>query len=258
MLQRLNHIWRLFGTGLSFILFGLGGLMLGLVVFPLLRLVTRDVTIRQRRARSLIGAMFWVFLRMMRALGVMTFEIRGVAKTPPDGNCLIVANHPTLIDVVFLIALFPQADCVVKEALWRNPFTRHVLLAANHIPNDGGVGLVDRCAERLRAGASLILFPEGTRTRRDRKLRFKAGAAAVAARSGSALLPVLIECEPLTLGKGEPWYAIPPRRPSFRLELLEPRPLDALIDAGGSERLRKRRLNAALKDFFLERLDGWR
>ena len=134
---------------------------------------------------------------------------------------------------------------------------RHVLLAANHVPNDGGVEMIDRCAERLRSGGSLILFPEGTRTRRDRKLRFKAGAAAVAARTDSALLPVLIECEPLTLGKGEPWYAIPPRKPSFRIDILEPRTLDSLIGAGGSERLRKRELNKALKTFFVERLDGW-
>jgi 1-acyl-sn-glycerol-3-phosphate acyltransferase len=253
----LNHIWRLIGTGLSFALFGLFGLVLGLVVFPLLRLITRDAETRQRRARQLIGALFWVFLRIMRGLGVLSFSIHGVARTPTDGNCLIVANHPTLIDVVFLIALFPQADCVVKAALWRNPFTRHVLLAANHVPNDGGVEMIDRCAERLRSGGSLILFPEGTRTRRDRKLRFKAGAAAVAARTDSALLPVLIECEPLTLGKGEPWYAIPPRKPSFRIDILEPRTLDSLIGAGGSERLRKRELNKALKTFFVERLDGW-
>ena len=132
-----------------------------------------------------------------------------------------------------------------------------VLLAANHVPNDCGFEMIDRCTERLRSGGSLILFPEGTRTRRDRKLRFKAGAAAVAARTDSALLPVLIECEPLTLGKGEPWFAIPPRKPSFRLEILEPRTLDSLIGAGGSERLRKRQLNKALKTFFVERLDGW-
>jgi len=258
LLQRLNHIWRLIGTALSFALFGLGGLVLGLVVFPLLRLFTRDPQQRQQRARRLIGALFWVFIRTMRGLGVLSFEIHGVARLPQNGNTLIVANHPTLIDVVFLIALFPQADCVVKAALWRNPFTRHVLLAANHIPNDGGVELVERCAERLRAGGSLILFPEGTRTRRDRKLRFKAGAAAVAVRTQATLLPVLIACDPLTLGKGEAWYAIPPRRPSFRLDLLEPLPLTDLIGADGSERLRKRKLNAALKAFFLDRLDGWR
>jgi 1-acyl-sn-glycerol-3-phosphate acyltransferase len=255
--NRLNHIWRLIGTGLSFFVFGLGGLVLGVIVFPLLRLVTRDPNKRRNRARRLIGALFWVFIRLMRGLGVLSFDISGVARLPADGNALIVANHPTLIDVVFLIALFPKADCVVKAALWRNPFTRHVLLAADHIPNDGGVELVDRCAERLQAGGSLILFPEGTRTHRDRKLRFKAGAAAVAARTGATLLPVLIECEPLTLGKGEPWYAIPPRKPSFHLEILAPLPLSDLIGTDGSERLRKRRLNTALKTYFLERLDGW-
>jgi 1-acyl-sn-glycerol-3-phosphate acyltransferase len=251
----LNYIWRLVGTGLGFTVFGLGALVLGLLVFPVLRLVTPDPLRRQRRARRMIGALFWVFIRIMKALGLMSYEIHGRRALPAGGNCLVVANHPTLIDVVFLIALFPQADCVVKAALWRNPFTRHVLLAANHIPNDDD--LVEHCVRRLRAGGSLILFPEGTRTRRDRKLRFKAGAAAVAERADSRLLPVLIDCAPLTLGKGEPWYAIPPRKPAFRLEILDPVTVDSLIGADGSARVRKRLLNAELKAFFVARLAGW-
>lgn len=255
--RRLNHIWRLFGTGVSFALFGLGGLVFGLLVFPLLRLFTPNPETRQRRARGMLGALFRTFLWIMETLGVGRFDVRRGGALPPEGNCMVVANHPTLIDVVFLIALFPQADCVVKAALWRNPFMRGALLATNYIPNDDGAELIQACVARLRAGGNLILFPEGTRTQRDRKLRFKAGAAAIAARADSRLLPVLIECEPLTLGKGEPWYRIPKRRPTIRLQILEPRPVDAFIGDEGSERVRKRRLNAALRAFFVERLRGW-
>lgn len=256
MKERLDYLWRLFGTGLSFFLFGLGGLIVGLLVFPLLRLVTRDPARRQRRARAVIGALFRVFLWTMENLRIGDFDVRGAGTAAP-ANCLIVANHPTLIDVVFLIALFPQADCVVKAALWRNPFMRGTLRATNYIPNADGIELLDRCVERLRAGSALILFPEGTRTQRDRVLRFKAGAAAVAVRANSELLPVMIECEPLTLGKSEPWYAIPTRRPTIRLRVLEPRPVGDFIGEEGSERLRKRRLNAELRAFFVEQLNGW-
>jgi hypothetical protein len=44
---------------------------------------------------------------------------------------MIIANHPSLIDVVFLIGLVRQANCVVKQSLWENPFTRGPVRAPN-------------------------------------------------------------------------------------------------------------------------------
>jgi 1-acyl-sn-glycerol-3-phosphate acyltransferase len=254
--QQLNYIWRLFGTGLSFLLFGVGGLVFSLLIFPLLSLFTRNPARLQSRARAVTGALFRVFLWIMETLGVGRFDVQRGGGLPPEGNCLVVANHPTLIDVVFLIALFPQSDCVVKASLWRNPFMRGVLRAANHIPNDDSIELLNECVSRLRGGGTLILFPEGTRTQRDRKLRFKVGAAAVAVRADARLLPVLIECNPLTLGKGEPWYLIPERRPTIRVRVLESLTVDDFIGREGSERVRKRTLNTELKAFFVERLEG--
>lgn len=51
--RRLDHAWRVFGTGLSFAAFGVGGLLLGLLVMPLLMLM-RDPMARRRRARRVV------------------------------------------------------------------------------------------------------------------------------------------------------------------------------------------------------------
>src|ERR1700752_301297 len=58
MLRRLNHAWRVVGTGLSFASFGLGGVVLWLVVFPALALFVRDPARRGRLARAVIRSTF--------------------------------------------------------------------------------------------------------------------------------------------------------------------------------------------------------
>lgn len=250
MKRQLNHIWRLFGTALSFSLFGIGGLLLGLLFFPALFLVIRDPMRRQTAARTSIRRAFCLFIGMMNKLGVLSYRIHGREGLTIPPNCLVVANHPTLIDVVFLICLFPQADCVIKSLLWRNPFTRFVVSAANYIPNNDDAGLLEACTERLLGGGVLILFPEGTRSIPGRPLHFKPGAAAIAVRADTQLLPVLIGCTPMTLTKGEPWYHIPETRPFFELRILDLTGPDDLVGDGLERRQKEKALNRALEEFF--------
>lgn len=254
MRQKINKLWRLFGTGLSFSAFGLGGLVIGFLVFPLVLIIIQDPIRRQAAARRIVGKSFGAFVWLMKTLGVLSYEITGSRQAVPAGNCLIIANHPTLIDAVFLMSLFPYADCVIKSAIWRNPFTRGVATAANYIPNDGGAELIEKCTTRLRDGAILILFPEGTRTTPGSPLQLKIGAAAIAVRAHAQLLPIIITCQPLTLYKNDAWYNTPLRKPHFRFEVLPPLALDDLIPPELGQRQRQRSLNRALTSLFQERL----
>jgi len=245
-----NRVWRLIGTGFSFSLFGVAGLVMGLVVFPLLFIFLRDPARRQSVARSLIAWSFGAFIRIMSAIGVLSYRIDGLAEARETRNCLVIANHPTLIDVVFLIWLFPQSDCVIKEAVIRNPFMRSVVLAANYISNDDPHALLTTCVERLRAGSTLILFPEGTRSVPGQSLVLKPGAAAVAVRSDSLIQSVLISCTPPTLAKSEPWHQIPRQQPFFHLRIFAPRSVRDFVPAECDERQRTRTLNQTFADFF--------
>lgn len=254
-MQRLDYLRRLIGTGLSFTLFGLGGLLIGLIAFPLIRLVNRHQDRRQRAAQWLIHKTFAFFMDMMHFLGVLNYEIRGLEKLRGSRGELIVANHPTLIDVVFLISRLPRADCIVKTALWNNPFTRGPVQSAGYILNDGSPALVDRCVERLQNGASLIIFPEGTRTAKGARLNeFQRGAANIAARSGAPFRPVIIRCTPSTLTKNEKWYQIPSRRFLITLDILDVLPVDDIIANAGNPSLAARHINTMLHGFFNEEI----
>jgi 1-acyl-sn-glycerol-3-phosphate acyltransferase len=233
-----------------------GGLLAGVLVFPTLRIAIRDPDRRRRVARSVIGWLFRLFIGLMAGLGGLSWRMSGMRAVAPGQANVIVANHPTLIDVVFLIAHFPYADCVVKGSLWRNPFMSPTLRAADYVSNDSPVQMLEECIRRLKSGHSLILFPEATRGQPDEPLQFRPGAAAVAVRSGRPFLPVLIRCAPPVLGRGQPWWHVPARRPQFQLEVRAPIAVESLAGRSTSLREATSAANAALQRWFEQELGG--
>lgn len=254
MSGRLNLYWRVVATGISFGVFGIGGLVLRLLVFPLLNLL---VWRRERRvawSRTVIRLAFRAYVELMRMLGVLRYEIRGQERLE-RGGLLILANHPTLIDTVFLMAFVKNADCIVKADLWNNPFTRGPVRAAGYINNAGGADLVDDCIASLRRGNNLIVFPEGTRTPLDGAISMKRGAANIAVRGARDMTPVLIRCRPATLGKGEKWWRVPPRRVQFEIEVQEDLAIGQFAGAV-SDVIAARQLTDFLQDYFTGKCQG--
>ncbi|TFZ00390.1 1-acyl-sn-glycerol-3-phosphate acyltransferase [Ramlibacter henchirensis] len=250
MRDRLERGWRVLATGLCFASFSLGSLMLGAMVFPFLRLAIRNRARRVAIARQVIRGMFRLFVGMMRATGVLTIEVCGAERLRGGGR-LILANHPTLIDVVLLLALVDRGDCVIKGALGRNPIMRGTVRGAGFVFNDGGgEELLADCVQSVRTGNNLIIFPEGTRTSRDEPIRLQRGAARVAVHGELDITPVRIVCTPATLAKGEKWYRVPPRRVHFRIEVGEPIAVSPFIDASPTAALAARRLTRHLTDYF--------
>lgn len=248
MHERRDHFQRLLATGFSFGVFGLGGFLLRVMVFPLVAMWYREPLTRRYHSRRIISATFRWFVNMMRALGLITYEISGHEKLGQPGQ-LIIANHPSLIDVVFLIAFIADANCVVKGKLKRNPFTRGPVLAAQYVGNDSTADMIDASCNALAEGQTLIIFPEGTRTVPQGTLQFHRGAANIALRAAQRLTPVVIRVEPTTLTKAEPWYRIPPQKIRFTMCVHEDIPL-ADFRAEGELPQASRKLNAFLMNFF--------
>jgi 1-acyl-sn-glycerol-3-phosphate acyltransferase len=247
LMKQFDQAWRLFGTGLSIAVFGLGGLLMGLLFFPLMFVFVRDAGARQVAARKVIGNSFGAFIWIMKSLGVLSYQVEGLEQVGNKRNQLIIANHPTLLDVVFLVSLFPQVDCVIKEAVTKNPFMRSTVAAANYISNSDPQELLDSCSMRLESGGSLLLFPEGTRSISGQPLNFKLGAAAVAVSSGAEIVPIVMQCVPPSLRKHEPWYRIPPNPMFFTIRVMAPVSIGDLMPGEYSTRQAKRVLN----DIFL-------
>ena len=159
MKQKANYLWRVGATGFSFASFGIGGVAIGGLVAPLVNLSTQNQSLRQQRTQNVIRYSFKGFTEMMVKLGIMTYDIEGLEKLQHSRQELIIANHPTLVDVVILIGLMEQANCVVKQALWANPFTKGPVQNAGYILNAGSEQFIQDCVEKLKLdqAASLLI-----------------------------------------------------------------------------------------------------
>ena len=219
MWAKVTRLWRVLATGISFSLFGLGGLCLPIVLIPIIYLLPGNRLDRERRAKLAIHYTFRCFVEIMRGLGVLTYSVDNPRQFNRSGQ-LILANHPSLIDVVFLIAFIKRADCVVKSSITRNPFMRGTVChIAGYIANDDPESVMEQAAASIARGNSLIIFPEGTRTTPGQPLTMQRGAANIALRAGVPITPVVITCEPTTLTKDQPWYRVPSRRIHFTMRI---------------------------------------
>ncbi|MGH8260221.1 MAG: lysophospholipid acyltransferase family protein [Steroidobacteraceae bacterium] len=248
----MNRLARFAAIVICFAVFGASALALTLLVFPLSSLLPGGPSARRARARVLIGRSMRGFIRLVRVLGVLTCEVCGAERLGRPGQ-LIVANHPTLVDGVFLIAVAPSSSCIVKDALIRNPFTRGPVAAAGYVSNSPTDRMIEEAADALRAGQSVIIFPEGTRTVPGGLLTFHRGAAAIALRAAAVVTPVYIRCSPPTLAKSDPWYRVPARRVRFSLAVgadIDPEPFRRSAPAP----IASRELNAHLLRAFTTEL----
>ena len=227
MLKSLNHLWRIFATGLCFFCFGFGGVLLTFFFFPLQKLFIKNLIEQKKSARKTVHYTFKFFIGLMAFLGVFRFDLAHAKALAKLQGQLVLANHPSLIDVVVLISIIPNADCVVKAHLFRNPFLRGVVKNTGYISNDDPEELLADCRRSLAAGNNLIVFPEGTRTSIGKKPKFQRGAANIALRCLTQYKPsegmdvknnistVILRVEPTTLTRSEPWYKVPKHKALF-------------------------------------------
>ena len=252
----LNYVWRLAGTGIAFAaLFG-GGALLALTTFPIVHLTTPPGHRRRERNQVLIHLLFRFYVRMLQFLGLIDLEVSGAEKLKDGAGRLVVANHPSLLDVVLLMALVRRAQCIVKKELWESRYLGRLVRGAGYIRNDLELeAMLTACRTALAEGNSLIIFPEGTRSVPREPMHLRRGFANIATLLQARIQLVTITCEPPTLVKGEDWWIIPPRRPLFRVEIGDC--LDAASSLDGKYRsLAVRKLVRRVEDYYAERLNG--
>jgi 1-acyl-sn-glycerol-3-phosphate acyltransferase len=145
--------------------------------------------------------MHWVYYfgRVLIYILVFPFaswEVKGRENVPEKGPLLIVCNHLHIADPPIVAASIPL-KCVImaKEELWRNWWSRYWVGNFGAIPvSRGGVDreAIRRAEDWLKKGVSLIIFPEGGRSKTAQIQPAFAGAALIAARTGVPILPVSI------------------------------------------------------------------
>jgi len=134
-------------------------------------------------------------------------RITGEENLPGDSPHVIVANHQSFVDILVLFRLRIHYKWVSKVENFRAPFVGWNMTLNRYIPiargtMKGNLQMVRACEDALRAGNSLMMFPEGTRSPDGTMRPFKDGAFELALRTQSPILPIVIDGTAGALPKG--------------------------------------------------------
>jgi 1-acyl-sn-glycerol-3-phosphate acyltransferase len=149
--------------------------------------------------------------------GIICVEFRGFENAAEWRGCVIAPNHPTILDAVLLISRLPGLNCVMNSRLLRDPVMSGAAHICNFIRNDTPLSMVRDSRDRLTAGGNVLIFPEGTRTAGNPVGPFRHGYALAAARAGSPVRTVLIECDSDYFGRGFTFFRPAPCPVHYRL-----------------------------------------
>lgn len=203
----LRSVYQLLAYYVTLLGFALGGLGLSLASFLSGWLPASDAT--ERFFQRLIHRHFAFFHWWCEFAHLVYVRYRGFERIP-RGRVVIAANHPALIDITCLLARVPEAVCIFKPAIRRNPVLGAAARRAGYMGNDGGIDFVRAIADKVAGGQTLVIFPEGTRTPMDRALLpFKPGFALIARRARVPIQLVRITTDSDVLRKGRAWWRLP-------------------------------------------------
>jgi len=254
MKKRLNNYWRVIATGISLSLFGIGTLLLSAVFALFVRFLPVSKSTKHGWLRASIQRMSAVFVNILQSLGLIFFSTHGPPLSSIRGH-LIIANHPSLLDALFIIAATQNLCCIVKADLLKNPFTRYIVKLAGYIPNQSETLLADS-ARVLASGTNLLIFPEGTRNTSDEQLNFKRGAANIALSTGCPVSPVVFDYQPRMGQKHDKWYAVPESIPRVVMSSYSPLVSLDFVNVASPVTMQARQLNSGLIDFFRQEISG--
>ncbi len=211
-----------------------------------------------RNPRSpLIDRLLLVWARIFLTVVGVTLSVEGAERIDPSRTYVFVSNHLSNIDIpVHFLAARVPIRYLAKKELFRVPFLGGVMRAIGIIEVDRRAGAAahaavnEQVAAAVRLGRSLMIYPEGTRSRGGEMASFKKGAFRIAISNRMDVLPMAIS------GSHEAW---PPgkkiiRGGPVRLRILEPISVQGL-DVADIDHVR-RRAEQAVADALREPAPG--
>ncbi|MFC1566543.1 lysophospholipid acyltransferase family protein [bacterium] len=137
----------------------------------------------------------YLFYRLLYRI-IYRVECVGLENVPEYGGAIIASNHFSYADPPLVGASLKRPlHYMAKKELFRNVVIKKILLGVNAFPVKRGKMDLDAlrsAIELLQNGKLLLLFPEGTRRKKDRKPRIKKGVGFLVKKTNSVVIPVKI------------------------------------------------------------------
>jgi 1-acyl-sn-glycerol-3-phosphate acyltransferase len=207
--------WLMLGASLT--LLGVICLSWTVLALPLLWLLPEGIGRRCGRLGIFVGFRFYVWT--LGWMGAYRLDLGALAELR-DGPPLVLApNHPSLIDALLIIAHEPRVACVMKSSLMNNLFLGAGARLARYIRHDSPRRMIHEAVAELKRGGIVLLFPEGTRTRRAPINELQAGVGVIAKDAGAPVQTLIIETDSPFLSKGWPLFKRPALPITYRVRL---------------------------------------
>lgn len=203
-----------------FLSFFVGCLPVALAI-SLVRLFHRD---HRRRVTRLLNRGLGVIIRCARLMGTVDFDDPKLPPAiEPTQPFVMICNHPTYVDMLLLLGSFPEMTCVTSGRWSKHWALGPVLRSTDYLPGPGSglpesENMLEAMVAHLRAGRSLLIFPEGQRSLADTLRRFRRGAAEAAARANVPILPLFLGIDRPYLTKRVPLWRPPSPAPRYTFE----------------------------------------
>jgi 1-acyl-sn-glycerol-3-phosphate acyltransferase len=139
-----------------------------------------------------------IWAKCILGIGKIKVTVKGYSNLMPGRSYIYMPNHVSNIDIPVLQAYLPvQFRWLAKAELYKIPLFGHAMKRAGYISIDrsdrrSAIKSLNQTATIIRNGVSVIIFPEGTRSRTNNIQPFKKGGFVLAVDSGVSIVPIII------------------------------------------------------------------
>ncbi len=143
-----------------------------------------------------LGSSKWAKM-VLRTTG-SSIKVEGLEKIPDEKGLCFIGNHQSAIDILIVLSVLPvTVGYIAKRQLLFYPFLNLWILAFRSVYIDRGntrkaLKSIEKGVEFIKKGNSMIIFPEGTRSKSDIMGTFKNGAIKLATRAEATIVPLTI------------------------------------------------------------------
>jgi 1-acyl-sn-glycerol-3-phosphate acyltransferase len=160
--------------------------------------------------RAAISRCYHAFWTLAGLTGMLKLDSQVLERFRDEPGLIIVANHPSMLDALVLVARLPRSACIMKAALMKNIFLGAGARLARYIRNDSPRSMIRLAVQDLQSGGQLVIFPEGTRSTRRPINPFGTAVTLIAKLADAPIQAVFIDTDSPYLGKGWPLWRLPP------------------------------------------------
>lgn len=200
-------------------MFTVGAILLGILIFPTVKFFSKGEKDYKQRCAAIVNKLWFLLIKYLKLIQIIDFEYD--KKITKIENKIIVASHPSFIDIVLLIALIPNSLCLAKNSILNNFIMRNIVKSL-YITNDGTIDdFLAKSKKALDYGFNIIIFPTGKRVDEGEEVQIHKGAAKLSILTKKPIVPIKITTSEPFLTKNRSIFQIGKNIVNFQLEIGE-------------------------------------